>query len=1436
MDDLEKRNTPILTDESPEIIANTDDNISSADDYSLAVIGYSCAVPGASNIEEYWALLEQGRCGISEFSKEELLEEGLAEEILNKPNYVYKSGHLPQAKYFDAEFFGYSPQEARFMDPQHRVFLEHVYKALESACIIADQYPGRIGVFAGCGQNQYLYKNILFSKARDTWSDFQTMIDNDKDYLATRVAYKLNLRGPAVTLQTACSTSLVALNMAYQSLISYQSDVAVCGAASISIPLKQGYEYMDGSIFSPYGECRAFDEQASGTVFGSGVCTLVVKRFNDALHDGDDILAKITGVSINNDGNSKVSFTAPGIDGQADVIANALESAGVSAKDIGYIEAHGTGTKLGDPIEIAALTKTFKNYTTEKQFCFIGSAKPNIGHLDAAAGMAGVIKTILSMRKGIIPKLVNFSAPNPVMNIENSPFIIATENRKWNAGKKKIAGVSSFGIGGTNAHVIIEEVTKDNEGTPSPLPAIIPVTGKCEESLQGTIDSIGNYLANNDIDIKNAIFTQLKYRKHYDIKGCIYFSGQDYEKFSYKKRETELNEIVFMFSGQGSQYQHMGRMLYDWHPQIRVLFDECFSILRAFCHWDPLEVLFGSKVDLSQTEYTQPLLFVFEYVIAKFYIHIGILPNVLVGHSLGELTAACIGGGISLKDALFLTVERGKLLQNAPAGKMAAVFASREKIEPLLPFGVSIAGDNSPMQTIISGSESEVVGFIDDLRMKNYKVTEIAAHTGFHSPLMDKCIPGLNVALEGIIFSPLQLPMYSNITGDLLSEGYLFSAEYWVRHLCSPVNFRKSISSILNPQYKAFIEIGPGSVLAGLVSQILSSEEYIILPGIKRQKNGNDHESKNILRAFGELYSYGYSVKWDMLTDLSNAKKTYLPGYEFKRDEHWIVADSDERVSCKSYQTGSAAETKENNDQDNYFDSIENIRSIWSDLLGYPEINDNLDFFGAGGDSLLAAQLVQNVNSRLGTNISLGYIFSNPVFSEFIAHSNWTINGNSGDSTYIFNLNQSQKAKKIYCVLGVQIYQELAKELEDIAQCYGMYIPEEEMFFAGHFADNSLHVEDLASEYKALIIKHNGLAPVTILGLSFGGLVGYELSKQLVKSGIDVEQLIMLDSLLPSGIRKRHLNWSWIQLRLLFNKGIRDRLNLLFNSYSQNRHQDLKINTIMDLRLENYERATKLFEKAYSGTIYTRSSLLLKANDTLNRTSSGYSILYDYGWKKYISKDLLIQKVPGDHLTILKSPHVQKTAASIKAYLSEQRKEGLDMNIGKKTAVSAEVPDWNREKINPFLYNPGKKLLHSIRSYQRSIVKRSLLWSIVRVMSKIRHRWWSIVTGADIQLNTQIEGGLLIPHPNGIVIHPDVIIGPNCLLFQQVTLGVGPLPGVPVLDGHVDVGAGAKVLGGVKIGAHAKIGANAVVITDVPSGATAVGVPARILAYGGNKQ
>ncbi|MFZ6028536.1 MAG: SDR family NAD(P)-dependent oxidoreductase [Chloroflexota bacterium] len=870
---------------------------------ALAIIGMAGRFPKANNVAAFWENLCQGVEGVTFFSDADLLAGGVNPALLAHPNYVKARAVIEDPAGFDAAFFGLHPREAELTDPQQRVFLECAWEALEQAGYVPEKTGVRIGLFAGSGSNGYLIHNLLPNQALlEDAGQLQVLFSNDKDYLTTRTAYKLNLKGPSVTVQTACSTSLVAVHLACQSLLNQECDLALAGGASLSIPQECGYIYQEGDILSPDGHCRPFDARAQGTVTGSGAGVVVLKRLEEALSDGDLVYAVILGSAINNDGADKVGFTAPSVEGQAGVIAEALAVAGVNPATMGYVEAHGTGTSLGDPIEIEALTLAYRASTQKKGYCAIGAVKSNIGHLDAAAGVAGLMKTALALYHRQIPPSLNFEQPNSKIDFANSPFFVNTQLAAWTPGPHpRRAGVSSFGIGGTNAHIVLEEAPSQKPSEASRAWQLILLSAKTPTALDRAAANLADHLARcPELNLGNVAYTLQVGRQDFQHRRILVCqTSQEAVQLLREPvagrvfsglRPAQRASVAFVFPGQGSQYVGMAQGLYASEPVFRQHLESCAQLLRPALGLDLCSLLFppaeqraNAANTLQQTAYAQPALFAVEYSLAQLWLAWGLRPQAMLGHSLGEYVAACLAGIFSLPDALHLVTVRGQLMQSIPPGSMLAVPVAEDQLQ--LPAGLSLAAVNAPTQCVISGPGPAIQAYRDWLAQQGLEGQLLATSHAFHSEMMEPMLAAFTREVAQTRRSVPQIPFVSNLTGSWITAEQALDAAYWGQHLRQTVRFWDGLKTLLDGGERVVLEVGPGKSLSSLARR--HGQARGLVPSLRHVQEERADEAV-LLEAVGKLWLSGVKIDWEGYRGVEPRGRVALPTYPFERKRYWI--------------------------------------------------------------------------------------------------------------------------------------------------------------------------------------------------------------------------------------------------------------------------------------------------------------------------------------------------------------------------------------------------------------------------------------------------------------------------------------------------------------------------------------------------------------------
>jgi acyl transferase domain-containing protein/NADPH:quinone reductase-like Zn-dependent oxidoreductase/acyl carrier protein len=874
-----------------------------ADVTDVAIVGLACRFAGASNAEEYWDRICEGEEQLTALSREQMLAAGVPTELIDDPSFVPVTSLIEGATDFDAAFFGISPSEAELMDPQHRLLLELCWRALEDAGCDPSRYPGDIGVFAGGGRHAYL-RNVdpsldEIERLDGSIRGLQVELGNYGDFLATGCSFRMGLRGPSLNLQTACSTSLVAVHLACQSLFLGESDVVLAGGVNVHSPQEIGYVYEEGSLCSPDGHLRPFDADAKGTLFGNGGGVVALKRLSDALEAGDQIRAVIKGTAINNDGTAKMTYTAPSVDGQAKVIARALRISGVDPGSIGYIEAHGTGTPLGDPIEIAALTEAFGQGDVAEPFCAIGAVKAQIGHLGAGAGVAGLIKAALVLERGWIPPCANFENLNPNIALGGSPFYIPTEGRTWAA--PRFAGVSAFGVGGTNAHAVLQEPPAKPPAKPTPQPdAPIVLSARSEKALATMCAELGSHLHKHpELDVGDVAYVLATGRKRFHHRISVAAAGTEeaaarLAELDRHARPRPLSSdaelpVVFAFAGQGAHYVGMGRALYENDEVFRSTIDEASSLLRSLGEIDVREALLAGADEeeaaglLARSDWVQPAVFSCGYALARSLLERGVAPEALIGHSLGEYVAACVAGVFTFEDALRLTALRGRLVQSTEPGAMTAVGLDEAELRKIVPAGLDLAAVNSPGQCVVSGPTPAIAAFEEQLEAAETVHKRLGTPHAIHSSLMDPILDELRDAVGSVELGASSMPIASSVTGAWVEPETMASPEYWVRHLRQPVRFMDGLSALRERGPAVLLEVGPGRGLAGMYRQTGDEEiPAAVSPWVPGEEAGSVGE------IVGRLWECGAEIDWERHFRGRARRHVSLPGYPFERTPFWV--------------------------------------------------------------------------------------------------------------------------------------------------------------------------------------------------------------------------------------------------------------------------------------------------------------------------------------------------------------------------------------------------------------------------------------------------------------------------------------------------------------------------------------------------------------------
>lgn len=888
-------------------VSTVDGNVTDPIQHDIAIIGMAVRFPMAKDKQEYWDMLVGEKESIRFMTKEECAQK-VPKSLLDHPDYVRAGGVFEDCYMFDAEFFHINAREAEMLDPQQRVFLETAYEALEDAGYSPQKYKGSLGIYASSSMSSYLVEILQNRQLVKNLDRYQLMVANDKDFLATRAAYKLNLEGPAFTVQSACSSSLAGVHLACKSLRNDECDMILVGGVSIEVPQGKGYLYKEGGILSKTGHCRAFDNDADGTVGGNGACVIALKRLDKAMNDRDNIYAVVKGSALNNDGSNKMGFTVPSIEGQKKVIQSALFDAGLKFEDIDYIETHGTGTKLGDPIEASALLKVYEESDKKNTSCLLGSVKTNIGHLDVAAGMAGMIKTVLSLKYGFIPASINYTKLNDKINFEHSPFEVNTKLTEWKSDKTRRAGVSSFGLGGTNAHVILEEAPKRVCVSERMDYELIILSARTVSTLNKERHNLSKYLnENKSLRLSDTAYTLAVGRNDFETRGmlvagneedAIKMLSEDKEGFvSYRiEEQSGIPNILFVFDGQGSQYINMGIELYHMVSTFKRYIDECTEAIKRITQVDILSIMFPAdgisdrnESLLRQTRNSQLAIFAIEYAAACMLMKWGIKPSAMIGHSIGEYVAAYVSGVLSLEDAIKLVNKRGQLMQSMKHGKMMTVFCSEAEIEAYLNENISLAVVNSKNTCVLAGEEEHIMCLQKMLNERGIKNKVLHTSHAFHSHMMEPIVKEFQEFASYIKFGKTEIPYISSASGDWITNEEASNPLYWGEHIRHTVRFSDGLTNILKQKDYMVVELGPGNSLQSLIMQH-GAKKIVSLLSMNKIKS----EYEYFLCSIGRLWMWGYPVDWEKFYSGTLRHRVSLPTYPFEHTEYNLLHDMDD--------------------------------------------------------------------------------------------------------------------------------------------------------------------------------------------------------------------------------------------------------------------------------------------------------------------------------------------------------------------------------------------------------------------------------------------------------------------------------------------------------------------------------------------------------------
>ncbi|MBN8229301.1 amino acid adenylation domain-containing protein [Corallococcus macrosporus] len=1228
----------------------------------IAVIGSAGRFPGAPSVDALWTLLVEGREGLSRFSREALLAAGEDPQLLDDPAYVRASGLLEDVESFDAAFFGYSPLDARLMDPQLRVFLECAWEALETAGYDPKRLPGKAGLFAGSGVPRYWLDQVLprFRSLSVASDAYRSILGNPWQFLATATAYQLGLRGPALTVQTACSTSLVAVHLACQSLRSGESDVALAGGVSLFASGPSGYLHEQGGITSPDGHCRPFDAKGQGTVPSSGVGIVVLKRLEDALRDGDSIQAVIRGSAINNDGNAKVGFTAPGVEGQRDVITRAHADADVAPRHITYVEAHGTATPLGDPLEVQALRLAFGDRAASEPEVVLGALKSNVGHLDSAAGVAGLIKTTLALEHRFLPGTVHFERAHPESGLERSPFVVSREGRPWAVpeGFPRLAGVSAFGIGGTNAHVVVEEAPPAKVITAGPSMEVLTLSARSGEALGAASRRLADHLERHPgQSLADVAYTLQEGRTAFAYRRAIACESRE-EAIAKLRRDSSsqlasspLPEVCFLFPGTGTQEVGMGAAWYRRAPAYREAFDECAAHFGPEVERDLRAVLLtddgGARAEeaLRAPSLGMAAIFTTEYALAKLLGAWGLHPTSLLGHSLGEYAAACLSGVLSLEQAASLVALRGRLCDALPPSGMLAVPLSEAVLTQELPQGLSLAAVNGPGQCVVAGTLEALEDFAARLQGRGVRTKWLPRTKGFHSALVEPAMQPLTDLARTMRPKSPAIPLVSNVTGTWLTADDARDPTYWARHLRHTVRFSAGLELLLEDRERIFVEVGPGRMLSTLtaLNPRVGRERLVLhtLGAHAGRRHPKESDEQALLQAVGQLWSVGSPVDWSTVRGSEPRRRVVLPTYPFER-KRYSLAEKAPRPPRPPVSAEPRTLSRE--------EVRASMEALWKELLGVDTLTPDSHFFELGGTSLLVVQLNRELKSRLAVTLSLHAVLEHPTLGAWVQAVQEELERTGRpllkEAPLRMELQAGQRGRTALFLVQpiggtVYTYLPLAKRL-------GADTPVHAFRASGLEPGEVLYrdVPAMARTYVDELLTFQPHGPFWLGGHSSGGVIAYEMAAILLERGHSVAGVIQIDTVTVDDSRR------------LGVRSVGDVLRLIdaFREISPRAAEGLRTAMELDARLRDVVLATNEAIAAYTPGRHAVPLVYLRASER-DAVLDSHATAW---WKALTTAPFQAHDVKGNHFTVMEEPSVAEVARIIREHLTAGRDAGRD--------------------------------------------------------------------------------------------------------------------------------------------------------------------------------
>lgn len=1241
---------------------------------SIAIIGMAGRFPGASDVEALWKVSTQPGDTLRRFTVDELRsEEPDPDAVEHSESYVRVRGILENVEDFDAEFFGVSPGDAALLDPQHRLWLEVAWHALEAAGYAHDGHGQVVGVYAGTFPSTYLHHCLLQSRAdveefvrMRRARSFAQMINNDPAFLPTRTANRFNLRGPAVNVQTACSTSLVAIGMGVQSLLSYESDIVLAGGVCVAIPQKTGYFYQEGAIFSRDGTCRPYDARACGTVFGNGGAAIVMRRLKDALDAGDHVLATIRGVAINNDGSNKVSYVAPSVRGQAEAIVAALEFSNVDADSIGYVEGHGTATPMGDPIEVEALCAAYRETTSKKGYCCLGSVKGSVGHLDAAAGVTGVIRAVQALRYRTLPSTSHFVEPNPELRLSETPFYVLSAPRPWDtpSGHPRRAAVSSFGIGGTNAHAILEEAPNQEppvRGQPTNSTALL-LSAVTPAALEALTADLREWFERNDptkpgpSSFEDVAFTLAHRRRHFPHRRAVHASDWsdatralgDRARWDMGYAADSQRQIVFAFPGQGSLRPGAVSGILRHSPDFAEELATYCAESAPFVDLDLYSWFTNPNAQLASLTSGRPALqlavFCLSAALAAWLARRGIFPAACVGHSLGEWTAAHVAGVYSRTDAIRAIAYRDQRMHATGPGAGLVVSAAAEEVEPHLSGDTWLACFNSPTHCMISGRRDSVLAAERVLTSRGLKCRLTDIDVAVHSKYMDPAVLKFREDVAEIAKSPPSIPLISTVTGDRMTDEQSMSSDYWATQIRKPVRFDLACRTVLEDHSPALlIELGVGTALRflfGVMSEAAAGSDAISIPG-RLPDSSASYDSNCLSRAELALWAHGLALP-ESLVPSSGCVAFGLPAYPFQRKRYWVEPPSLEsrsQVASPSDCVQLGADRLVPGRQRSVLESILDIVCQLS-RLEISTIEPSKSFHDQGFDSLFLVQLAERISTEFGVNVGLRVLMDHPSIERIsveidarlagkpaarpVAQRRIDLSGKQVTFRGLHVVQQGDDQLPLFLVHGDVLLDSLPKYLEPGQTIVG---------YMHQGADGDeiklTSVEALAHNCLAEWVSKYGSRPLVVGGHSYGGLIAFHLCHEFAKLGIEVPLLVLLDTQHPSVFHPNPL----ANIRALGRW--RYRMAELLESYDDLRRAKRLLKSTGRVP---FEMRTKYTMATYDLAIRDYRPPVVECDALLFRADVNYSNLPNNAWPAGIRGRIDVVPVPGNHISVVRDP------------------------------------------------------------------------------------------------------------------------------------------------------------------------------------------------------